>query len=169
MGLPALIVLLLLAAGLPDLMPRALGLSAHAPDLWLALALYLTFRAPGYGAVGWAIAIGLVEDCLSLDPLGTHGFVLGTVAWLFAEGASHRGRLDGGPRLLMTALASVLAGWIYLLRIVPFGGGVVTAGAFLQAFPTALWTTVLSAALFPLLDHRGVLDDLCGRPRGLPA
>ena len=170
MGFPALILLMILAAGVPDLMPRALGLRTHAPYVWLLLALYLTFRARGYGAVGWAIAVGLVEDCLSLDPLGTHGFVLGTTAWLLSEGRSHRGRLEGGPRLLLTALGSLLAGWIYLFRIIPLDGarGGVTAGAFVDAFPTAFFTAILSLFFFPVLDRLGVLDDLCGRSRGLP-
>ena len=77
MGLIVLVFWLVLAAGLPDLLPRAFGLSAHAPDLWTALVVYLACRGRGYAAVGWGIVIGLLEDCHSLDPLGTHGFVLG--------------------------------------------------------------------------------------------
>jgi rod shape-determining protein MreD len=119
--------------------------------------------------VGWAIVLGLVRDSLSLDPLGTHAFVLGFVAWLFCEGRHHRGRIEGAPRVFFTLLAALLAGWVYLLRILPLGGGAVSAVDFIHAIPTAVWTTVFAAALYPLLDQLRLLDELCGRTHGLPA
>jgi rod shape-determining protein MreD len=169
MGIPVLLLLIGVAAALPDLLPDFLSIRSHPPDLWVALTAYLALRARGFESLKWAIFLGLVKDALSLDPLGTHGFVLGAVAWLFAEGGGRRGAVDGLSRLILTAAAALLAGWIYLLRLLPMGGGVVTAGAFLDALPAALWTTVLSASVFPLLDRWRLLDDLCGRKRGLPA
>ena len=135
--------------------------------MFLLVVLYLTLRAPGYHAVPWAIGIGLVRDSLSLDPLGTHGFVLGAVAFLFAEGRARRGIVRGGLRLGFVALGALLSGWLYLIRVLPLGGDVVTFGAFLDVFPVALWTAVLSGALYPFLDRYRLLDDLCGRPRAL--
>ncbi len=162
---------MLLAGFLPDLMPTALSLHRFAPDLWLLTTLYIAFRSRGYHAVPWGIGIGLVRDSLSLDPLGTHGFVLGCVAFFFAEGRTHRGRMEGASRVLLTALATVIAGWLYLLRILPFGDSGVTWGAFLEPFPVALWTTLLSIGLFALIDRYRLLDDVCGRGGGhaLPA
>jgi len=171
LGLFVLFVLLLLAGFMPDFMPTAMSLSRYAPDLWLLTVLYLAFRSRGYYAVPWAIGIGLVRDSLSLDPLGTHGFVLGCIALFFAEGRAHRGPVRGGSRLLLTAVATVIAGWLYLVRILPLGDSGVSFGAFLEPFPVALWTTLLSIGLFPLLDRYRLLDDVCGRGGGhaLPA
>jgi cell shape-determining protein MreD len=115
------------------------------------------------------VLLGVARDALSLDPLGTHAFVLGFVAWAFAEGSGHRGRVDGVARILWTFLAALTAGAAYLLRVLPLGGFRVTPSAFLAVVPSALWTAALALVLFPLLDRTGALDDLCGRPRGLPA
>jgi rod shape-determining protein MreD len=169
MGVGVLFLLVLAACALPEMMPRTLGIASHPPDLWIATTAYLALRGRAFSAVGWAILLGLVRDALSLDPLGTHAFTLGAVAFLFAEGAGHRGRIDGGTRLLWTFAVALAAGWTYLLRILPLGGGIPPASAFLGVVPTALWTTVLGAVLFPLLDRTRALDDLCGRARGLPA
>lgn len=163
MGLVVLLALLLLATAVPDLCPQVLSIDRHPPDLWVAAALYLAFRARAFKAVGWAIAIGLVRDSVSLDPLGTHAFVLGTLAFLFAEGRSQRGRVAGMTRLALVAAGTLLAGWLYLLRILPLGGGLVTAAAFIDVLPVMLWTTVLAAGLYPLLDRYHLLDELCGR------
>ncbi len=163
MSLVVLIVLMLLAAALPDLMPSVLSIQRHPPDLWAVAALYLAFRARGFKAVGWAIAIGAMRDGVSLDPLGTHAFVLGCVAFFFCEGRSSRGRITGSTRAALTGLGVLLAGWIYLLRILPLGGGVVTLGAFLDAAAVALWSVVLALGLYPVFDRYGLLDELCGR------
>jgi rod shape-determining protein MreD len=169
MALLALFVLVLAAATVPDVAPGTLGIDRNPPDLWVAVVAYLALRSRGFSSVRWAILLGLVRDATSLDPLGTHAFVLGFVAWLFAEGAGHRGRVDGLSRVLIAGLAALVAHGAYLLRILPFADGAVTWSSALAAFPTALWTMVLAAPLYSLLDASGALDDLCGRPRGLPA
>ena len=86
MSIFALFLFVLLASALPGVWPRALGLASYAPDLWVALVVYLALRGRGYLAVGWGIALGLLRDALSLDPLGTHAFVLGVTAFVFCEG-----------------------------------------------------------------------------------
>lgn len=169
MSLVVLLVLMLLASAMPDLCPPLLSIQRHPPDLWLVAALYLAFRARGFKAVGWAVMIGLARDSVSLDPLGTHAFVLGTTAFFFAEGRRQRGRVHGPVRLALTAAACAFAGWLYLLRILPLGGGAVTFAAFLDVIPVALWTTVLAAGLYPLLDRYRLLDELCGRTSAFPA
>lgn len=169
MGLLVLLVLMLLAAATPDLCPSFLSIHRHPPDLWVAAALYLAFRARGFKAVGWAVLLGLARDSVSLDPLGTHAFVLGTTAFFFAEGRRQRGRVRGATRLALTGLGCLIAGWLYLVRILPIGGGAVTFGAFVDVFPVALWTAVLASGLYPMLDRYGLLDELCGRTRAFPA
>ncbi|MDJ0520963.1 MAG: rod shape-determining protein MreD [Planctomycetota bacterium] len=169
MSLVVLLALMLIAAALPDLMPEVLSIHRHPPDLWAVAVLYIAFRARGFRAVGWAIAIGAARDCVSLDPLGTHAFVLGTTAFFFCEGRSSRGRIEGPTRVALTGLGVLVAGWIYLLRILPLGGGVVTFGAFVAAVPVALWSALLAAGLYALLDRTKALDEVCGRTRAFPA
>ena len=163
MSIVVLLALLVLATALPDLMPQVLSIHRHPPDLWAIAALYLALRARGFRSVGWAIAIGAARDCVSLDPLGTHAFVLGCTAFFFCEGRSSRGRLEGSTRVALTGLGVLVAGWIYLLRILPLGGEVVTFGAFVDAVPVALWSAVLAAGLFSVLDRYHLLDEICGR------
>ncbi len=160
---------MLLAAALPDLMPHVLSIHRHPPDLWALAALYLAFRARGFRSVGWAIAIGAARDCVSLDPLGTHAFVLGCTAFFFCEGRGSRGRIDGSSRIALTGLGVLTAGWLYLLRILPLGGGVVTFEAFVAAVPVALWSALFAAGLFSVLDRYHLLDEVCGRARAFQA
>ncbi len=169
MALFVLWCLILLAAAIPDLCPAALGLHAHAPDLWVAVVVYIALRARGYRAVGWAILLGFVRDALSLDPLGTHAFVLGCVAFLFCEGRRSRGRVDTSSAVLAAFAGTILAGWLYLLRSLPFAREGLVAADVLAVFPSALWTALLAAGLYGLLDRFRLLDELNGRPRGLPA
>ena len=168
MGWVVLLFWLVLAAGAPDLCPRAFGLDQHAPDFWVAFVVYAACRGRGYAAVGWGIVIGLLRDAHSLDPLGTHGFVLGLVGFLFAEGRTDRGRVDGLARAAATFIAVVASGWLYVLRMLPLGGGMALA-PFLDVFPTALFTTLAALPLFASVDRFSALDDLLGRRRGVPA
>lgn len=160
---------MLLAAALPDLMPHALSIHRHPPDLWAVAVLYLAFRARGFRAVGWAIAIGAVRDCASLDPLGTHAFVLGCTAFFFCEGRSSRGRIAGSTRVALTALGVLTAGWLYLVRILPLGGEVVTLEAFVAVVPVALWSALLAAGLYSMIDRYRLLDEVCGRTHAFQA
>jgi rod shape-determining protein MreD len=169
-GLLALFGCVVLAQAVPDLLPHVLGVSRHPPDLFLALAVYLPLRGRGYGCVGWAMLLGAAKDCVSLDPLGTHAFVLGTVAWFVARGRPTPRGAEGLPRLARVGVASVLATWLLALRLLPVTEvraplSELTVGAFATAF----WTALLSGPLFSILDRLRALDDLAGRPRGLPA
>lgn len=158
-----LFVLMVAAGALPDLLPPLLSLQRHPPDLWALAVLYLALRAPGYKSVGWAILIGCVRDSVSLDPLGTHAFTLGTVAFLFAEGRRQRGRVQGMSRVVLASAGVLLAGWVYLLRLLPVGETTLTFAAFVDAIPVALWSAVMAIGLYPILDRYGLLDELCGR------
>src|SRR5437867_13005231 len=85
MGPLVLLLGAVVACAVPDAMPRTLSVDRHAPDLFAALAAFLALRGTGLHVVKWGIVLGLLEDCASLDPLGTHAFVLGTTTFLFAR------------------------------------------------------------------------------------
>ena len=169
MALLVLWCLVLLAAAVPDLCPSVLGLRASPPDVWVAVVVYIAMRARGYRAVGWGILLGLVRDALSLDPLGTHAFVLGCVAYLFCEGQRSRGRVDVASAVLAAFAGTILAGWLYIVRTLPVGSEGLGWADVVAVFPTALWTALLAVGLYSLLDRFKLLDELRGRPRGLPA
>jgi rod shape-determining protein MreD len=162
-SLVILFLLMILATMLPDLLPSFLSLQRHPPDLWALSVLYLAFRARGFKAVGWGIVIGLVRDSVSLDPLGTHAFVLGALAFIFCEGRRQRGRIDGMGRLVLTGAGVLLASWLYLLRLLPMGASGITFATWIDAIPVALWSALMAAGLFSVLDRYGLLDELCGR------
>lgn len=163
MGWVVLFLLVLLAAAVPDLCPDMLGIAAHPPDVWILLVLYIAFRARAYQGVGWGIALGVVRDSLSLDPLGTHAFVLGVIAFAFAEGNYHRGRVIGVTRVLFVFVGAVMGTWLYLLRVLPYAAGGLSFEAMWAALPGALWTALAALLLYPPLDRYKLLDDLCGR------
>jgi rod shape-determining protein MreD len=168
-GALVLLLLTFLAAAVPDLAPRFLGIDRYPPDLLTALAVYLALRGRGEGVVLWGCLLGAAKDATSLDPLGMHAFVLGTVAWLFSRDRERGGGdpLGGVSRAVAVAGGVILAHVLYALRAWPVGGRGVPLGTLLGAFPTALVTAVFTAPLFALLDRTGALDDVAGRPHAL--
>ncbi len=173
MGALVLLLLTFLAAAVPDVAPRALSIASHPPDLFVALAAYLALRGSGYAAVGWAVLLGCAKDAVSLDPLGTHAFVLGTVAFLLARdrGAHAAGRepIRGVARAAAVGGAVVLSGVLYALRAWPIAGSAAPFAAIPAAFPCALWTALFSAPLLFALDRTRALDDLVTRHDALRA
>lgn len=168
------------AAALRDAMPDRFGLAAHPPDLHVALAAWLALRAAGPRVVVWGIVLGLLVDCASLDPLGTHAFVLGTVTWLFsrrhdpldARSFDRRSAVRGPTGALLplcVALASVAASALYALRCLPMYGDVAALSGFVERLPAALTTALVSWPLLVVLDRTGALDDLTGHRRAARA
>lgn len=167
MGPLALFLLVLLGAALPDLLPAALGLERHPPNVFVFAALYMALRARGYNAVGWALVLGLLQDCISLEPLGSQGFVLGITAFIFSEGTRSRGRIDGVARALYIFVGTLVATVVMLIRTLPYGGPDDRLAALWGAVPAALFTALLALPLGALLDRTRALDDLLGRGRAL--
>ena len=167
MGVAALLLLTLVASAVPDACPAFLGLASHPPDLFLAAVVYLALRGGGFAAMPWAILVGFARDCLSIDPLGTHAFVLGAVAFVLARGRQRGVPPDGAGRLAILFAASLGASALYVVRLLPVAEARPPASALLDAFPIALWTTLAAAPLYALLDKTRALDDLAGRPDGL--
>ena len=165
MGFLVLFALAVLACAVPDFAPAALGIHRHAPDLFAAVAVSLGLRGRGSGALAGAVVLGLLQDCASLDPLGTHAFVLGLVAFVFQR--SDGGEpMRGASRALLVALGTLLAHallWLRLLVIMQASPGFASIG---QAFPTALWTALASWPLLSLMDRTHALDDFGGGRRG---
>ena len=164
----ALWCLVLLAGVMPGLWPQALALPAYPPDPWLIFLGYVAMRGRGFTAVAWGILLGIVRDALSLDPLGTYAFVMGTTGFLFCEGRRHRAPIEGAARLVATFAATLVTAWLYVLRGLPMGSGLQWGDVF-AAVPTALWTTLVAAGLYPVFDHFRLFDELMGRHRGVPA
>jgi cell shape-determining protein MreD len=171
MGLLVLFAWSVLASAVPDAAPSWLAIDRHAPDLWAALAVWLGTRAQSHGVTGWAALLGAWKDATSLDPMGTHAFVLAAVAFVFVRkrGAPAQGAALG----LAVLLGTLLAQGLYVLRSVPLPREQPSAGTLfahlLAGFPCALWTALLAWPLLTLLDRTRALDDVIGRRRGLPA
>lgn len=167
MGLLVLFAWAVLASAVPDAAPRWLGIDRHAPDLWVALAVWLGTRANGYAVTGWAALLGALKDACSLDPLGTHAFVLAAVAFVFVR---RRGAPVRGVALAVAlATGTMVAHVLYVLRSVPLHAEGPALGNLLAGAPTALWTAIAAWPLLGLLDRTRALHDLVGRPGGLPA
>ena len=169
MGALVLLLLVVVAGAVPDLCPSLAGISAHPPDLLVALAAYLSLRGSGYGAVPWSIGLGFAKDAMSLDPLGTHAFVLGAVSLLLVRDRSGEAPARGLLRAGAVALAALFAHVVAVLRSVPVSREGFSLAGLLAGFPVALWTGLLTWPLLSLLDRTAALDGLAGRARGLSA
>jgi len=169
MGLLVLFALSVLACAVPDLTPAALGLSRHAPDLFTAVAVYLGLVGRGYGALTGAVLLGLLQDCASLDPLGSHAFVLGIVALVFLR-PGRSTPIRGASRATCVVLGCVFGRLLLVVRMLAVmkegrpGLGFVADGVL-----SALWTALASWPLFALLDRTHALEDFTGGTRGVSA
>jgi cell shape-determining protein MreD len=113
--------------------------------------------------VRWGILLGLLLDCTSLDPLGTHAFVLGAVTFLFCRRSGSSRGVTGALVPLTVAAATVVARVLSVVRCLPLHRDFAVADPLLAAFPTALWTALASWPLLALLDKTRAVDDLTGR------
>lgn len=166
MGFLVLFAVCVLACAVPDAAPAVLGIARYPPDLFVAVAAWLGMRGRGAGALAGAVFLGCLRDFASLDPLGTHAFVLGAVAFLFLR--PDRVHAPTGPaRALLVGLACVLAHGLLLLRLLVMSKDAPAFDSFGGAFPTALWTALVSWPLLSLLDRAHLLDDLAGARRGV--
>ncbi len=166
MGLLVLFALAVVACAIPDFAPAFLGIRQHCPDLFVAVAVDLGLRSRGPGALAGAVVLGLLQDCASLDPLGTHAFVLGLIAYVFQR-PERREPLRGASRALLVGLGTLLAHAILLLRLLVVARGGVGFDSIGAAFPIAFWTALASWPLLSLLDRTHALDDFGGRRHGL--
>jgi rod shape-determining protein MreD len=168
MGLLVLFALGILGCALPDMAPRALGLAAYPPDLFVAAAAYLGLRGKGGGAIFGAVLLGFLRDAASLDPVGTHASVLGVVAFVFLS--PDRARPPVGAARAIAVVGACLLARVLLegrgLLLAPEGPGL---GALPGSIPAGLLTALVAWPLFALLDRTRVLDDWTGTPRGLPS
>ena len=169
MAVLALFGWVLLACAAPDLAPSLLGWERHAPDLFVALAVYLAVRSDGLDVVAWGIALGLAQDCVSLDPLGTHAFVVGLVTLLFARGRGSFERSSGLGLGFSLFGGTLLAHGLYVLRMIPVLREGPTLPGLLAGAPVGLWTTLWAWPLLALLEKAHAFDDLTGRRHGLSA
>lgn len=169
MGLLVLFALAMLGCAVPDFAPRFLSISRHAPDLFVAVAAYLGLRGRGVGALAGAVTLGLLQDCGSLDPIGTHAFVLGTIAFVFVR--PDRGApVVAASRALLVALAVVLARLLLVARgLVVAPDATPSLAPLVAALPTALWTGLATWPLLSLLDRARALDDFTGARHGVSA
>ena len=165
MGALVLLFLIVVAGAAPDLAPSFAGIAAHPPDLLLALAAYLALRGSGYGAVPWAIGLGITKDAMSLDPFGTHAFVLGAVALMLVRDRRGETPVSGALRAGAVFLAALFGHVVAVLRAIPISLDGFSFAALLAGFPMALWTALFTWPLFALLDRTRALDDIAGRSR----
>ncbi len=163
MGLLVLLAWAVLAGAVPDVVVPRLGAFGAPPDLYVALATFLALKGNGVHAVKWGILLGLLADCASLDPLGTHAFVLGSVAFLFARRHGDARPVGGVLVPLSVALATVVARVLYVVRCLPLHQGGPVLDPLRSALPAALATALVSWPLLLLLERSGAIDDLTGR------
>lgn len=168
MGILVLFALAVLGCAIPDFAPSWLGIARHAPDLFTAVAAYLGLRGRGTGALIGAVMLGLLQDCASLDPLGTHAFVLGVVALVFLRPG--RDEVVNGPsRAILVALACVLARFILVVRTLAVTPDGPRFDSIVSAFPVAFWTALATWPLLSLLERTHALEDFTGGARGVSA
>ena len=156
MALFALWCFVLIAGGPAGAAGRTCSRSAaHPPDPWIAARRLPRASRPGVQGrgVGHRARAGL-QDALSLDPLGTHAFVLGTTAFVFCEGRRHRSPVDGPLRLFGT-FGFALVARVALPPADPAHGRCRRDGLGRRS-ASCRWPSGRrwwAAGLFPILDH----------------
>jgi rod shape-determining protein MreD len=137
------------------------ALGGVKPDLALIILVFVAVRRGSMTAQLGGFASGLVEDLLSLSPLGFHAFFRATIGFLYGLSA---GNIFLDPIMMpvvLTVLGTLLKGLVTSVLVALFS---ISAPGF-RAFTGPLWielgyNAILSPFLFALL---GLIRPL--RPR----
>ena len=154
-----LYVMLGLQVGLGDLAQfKGVG-----PNLVLLMVVFISLSAPREEALLGAVILGLMQDLVSLQPLGLFAVSYGAVAYIVtavAPLASHRHPLT---HVAMTFVGACLTGLLLILhdRIHPIAAAVNVEGETLRAVRVGprvaavmiVYTTLLSPVVIWLLQR----------------
>ena len=131
----------------------ALGLSGVAPDL-LTIALLLgSRRLSGAGAAGLGLALGVLNDALSLTKFGALAVTYAVIGFL---GARSRDLFEGDS-LLFVAAYIFLGKWLRDLVYQMFTGGEPWSYMWSGALLVSLYTAI--AAIVALTLYRAATSD----------
>ena len=134
------------------LAPHGLGLRTAAPDLPLATAVYIGFRARNTSELGLAILLGGFVDCFSARPLGHFAFLYGSAAY-FALHVRRYVPSDAFVSHIVACLfCGVLAALLGLLVSVAAGVSAVGPG-FSRTLLEALTTALAAPFVFSVWDR----------------
>lgn len=122
------------------------------PDLSLIVVVYIAFKNPGIQGQAVGFASGLIQDSISMAPLGLNAFIKTTVA-LIANLLSGKFYID---RLLMPALFGFIAILLKALHLkvlsLFFGENIIVYQLFSSTlWIEALYTAVISPVIFMVL------------------
>jgi rod shape-determining protein MreD len=145
-----LISSLLIAAGivLQSTVLHWVAIKGVIPDLGLIVIVFVAIRRGSMTAQLSGFVCGLVEDSLSLSPLGFHAFLRTVIGFLYGLTA---GNIFVDPILmpvLLITIATVMKGFVSSLLVVFFS----VPGAGFSVFTGALWIELgYNAVLAPFL------------------
>ena len=148
MRLPAYLILAYLAVGLQMGLTEYLRIGAARPDLVLLAVIFICIHAPRDAALLGAFGLGLIQDLVSLNPLGLSALVYSMVGMFTistqelvykAHPATHFTLgLVGG---LLSASAFAIHGWVRGPR-----------ASVTELLAAALYTAVLAPLVLGLLN-----------------
>jgi len=143
---------------------RVIAIGGAVPDLALIVLVFLANRNGSMAAQVSGFVAGIVQDLVSLAPLGFHAFVRTLTGYLFGL---TRGNIFVDPILvpvLIVLAATILKGVLTALLAAVFGISSAFAGLFSTTFLIELlYNAVLAPFLFGLL---GVIKPLRLDTRG---
>lgn len=143
---------------------RVISIGGAVPDVALIVLVFLANRNGSMPAQVSGFVAGIVQDLVSLAPLGFHAFVRTLTGYLFGL---TRGNIFVDPILvpvLIVLAATILKGILTALLAAVFGIASAFAGLFSTTFVIEiLYNSVLAPFLFGLL---GVIKPLRLEKRG---
>jgi len=149
---------LLLVTLLQTTVAHRLGVAGIRPDLYLLFLFFLAFRARPEAATGMGFLLGLYQDAFSGAPFGLHAFVLSAAGFVLswaAEGVEATRLL---PRLVLLAGSGVAVGALGHLLLHFFRLGPPASALLTVVLPTALYTTLVGAAILGAHELRDRLE-----------
>ncbi len=137
-------------------------ISGIRPDLLVAFVVYFGWmRGPTAGALG-GFGIGLVQDLDAAGPLGLNGLAKTVVGFLVAKAGFRVHRSNVGVRFSFFMVAMLLHDFIYFASITGGDGSEFIRQMAFVAFPSALYTTVVTLVILSVAErftHRRILVD----------
>lgn len=118
------------------------------PPVLLAVVLYYALSCGGRVSEAAALGAGLLQDGLSLMPMGTSSLVFLVIAWVASRYRRQVQVESVGASLVLGAV--VAAAWVLMTQILLAGQGQGVPG-ILRPMIKTLSTTILAAGVTPLV------------------
>jgi rod shape-determining protein MreD len=145
--------LLLVVLILQSTIANRIAIAGVRPDLLVAFVVYFAWMRGPVPGVACGFSVGLLQDLDAPGPLGLNALAKTIVAFLVAKAGFRVHRSNVGVRFFFFLIAMLVHDVIYFAIYTGGDPGAFLRQFFLEAIPSALYTTILVLLLLSMAER----------------